>query len=374
MVTRAERAARLHAALTARLAALRQAERGALLHFATIHREQLFRELGYSSIHAYGREALGFSERKLSAFVRLAAALEQLPATRQAVEAGVLPWTKARELVSVATPATEASWLAEAKASSRRELERKVCAARARPSPQRRAAVAQPDLALAPTPAETARSALEAAVPLRLSFALSAEQFGRWEALVERLRKAGRRESREELLLAALAALVDETGAAASVAPGEPAPTATQTSRPRGRVGASPIQVILRRCPDCGTIAQVTGRGERPADSALAARAACDGDELAPGGGLTRSLTPALRRRILARDEHRCQAPGCGATRFLEVHHLRPRSRGGGQEESNLATLCARCHQLLHERGGLPGLNIRTVEATTGAASARGSP
>ncbi|MBM4116869.1 HNH endonuclease [bacterium] len=369
MVTRAERAARLHAALTARLAALRQAERGALLHFATIHREQLFRELGYSSIHAYGREALGFSERKLSAFVRLSEALERLPATRRAVEAGVLPWTKARELVSVATPATETRWLAEAQASSRRALERKVCAARARPLPQRQRAAAQPDLALAPTPAETARSALEAAVPLRLSFALSAEQFGRWEALVERLRKAGRRESREELLLAALAALADEAADAAESA--EPAQPAT---RPRGRVAASPFQVILRRCPDCGAIAQVTGRGERPADSALAARAACDGDVLAPGGGLTRSLTPALRRRILARDGHRCQALGCGATRFLEVHHLVPRSHGGGQEEANLVTLCARCHQLLHERGGLPGLTIRTVEATLGAASARGSP
>jgi len=363
MSTRAERAARLHAALTARLAELRRAERGALLHFATIQREQLFRELGYASIYAYGRDGLGFSERKLSAFVRLASALEQLPATRRAVAEGALPWTKARELVAVATPATEARWLAEASSSSRRELERKVCAARARPLAQRQAEVGQPGLDLAPTPAEAARSELEAATPLRLTLSFTPEQFARWEATIEALRKAGRREAREELLLLALAALAEGTS--------EERPDA---SRPRGRVAGSPFQVILRRCPDCGASALVTQRGEQPLSPVTAERASCDADTLAPGGGLQRSITPALRRRILARDSHRCRAPGCGGTRFLEVHHLRPRSRGGGQEAANLVTLCARCHQLLHEHGGLPGLSVASATVAEGAISARASP
>ncbi len=388
MSERLQRAERLHAALTAELAELRRAERGALLHFASIHRDRLYRELGYASIHAYGREGLGFSERKLSAFVRLSEALDRLPATRKAVAAGALPWTKARELVAVATPATEQRWLAEASVSSRRELERKVCAARSRPGPRRRSAAAQPALALASTPAEAARSAQEAEAPLRLTLSFTPEQFGRWEALIEGLRKAGHRQPREELLLAALAALVEEAArpapaaaksAEAAKAPatanGAPDSASAPSTRPRGRVAASPFQVILRRCPDCGTSVQVTSRGERPVGPALAARAACDADELAPGGGLQRSVTPALRRRILARDGHRCGAPGCGATRFLEVHHLVPRSRGGGQEEANLVTLCARCHQLLHERGGLPGLALPLAEAVrSGANPARGSP
>jgi hypothetical protein len=368
MSTRAERAAWLHAALTARLAELRQAERSALLHFATIHREQLYRELGYASIHAYGREGLGFSERKLSAFVRLSEALEQLPATRAAVAAGALPWTKARELIAVATPATEDRWLAEAGSTSRRELERKVRAARARPAARRQAAAGQPALSLAPTPAETARAELEAATPLRLTLSFTAEQYARWEALIESLRKAGHSQPREELLLAALADLDPEGRAEAA------------GTRPRGRAAASPFQVILRRCPDCGTTMQVTSRGEQPLSRATAERAACDADELAPGGELQRSVTPALRRRILARDGHRCRVLGCGGTRFLEVHHLKPRAAGGGQEAANLVTLCARCHQLLHERGGLPGLSTPIPQtgapeaASAGAVSARGSP
>ena len=41
---------------------------------------------------------------------------------------------------------------------------------------------------------------------------------------------------------------------------------------------------------------------------------------------------------------------GCGQIRFLEVHHLVPRSEGGKNTMDNLVTLCSGCHRLLHER------------------------
>ena len=41
-------------------------------------------------------------------------------------DAGELPWTKAREIVSVATPETEAEWLEKARALSNRDLEKQV--------------------------------------------------------------------------------------------------------------------------------------------------------------------------------------------------------------------------------------------------------
>ena len=52
MSFRRRRAERLHQALTAELDTLRRAEQGALLHFASIVNESLYRELGYGSIHA----------------------------------------------------------------------------------------------------------------------------------------------------------------------------------------------------------------------------------------------------------------------------------------------------------------------------------
>ncbi|MCB9513003.1 MAG: HNH endonuclease [Candidatus Latescibacteria bacterium] len=85
-----------------------------------------------------------------------------------------------------------------------------------------------------------------------------------------------------------------------------------------------------------------------------------------PWGDPPRTLTPALRRKILARDGHRCQGPGCTSTRYLEVHHRKPRANGGTNDPSNLITLCSACHQLHHERG--------LARAVVAGASARGSP
>lgn len=45
----------------------------------------------------------------------------------------------------------------------------------------------------------------------------------------------------------------------------------------------------------------------------------------------------------------RCATPGCGSARFLEVHHVVPRSAGGANDVANLVTLCSRCHGFVHE-------------------------
>jgi 5-methylcytosine-specific restriction endonuclease McrA len=56
----------------------------------------------------------------------------------------------------------------------------------------------------------------------------------------------------------------------------------------------------------------------------------------------------ALRSQVLRRDHWKCQV--CGKMTNLEVHHMRFRSRGGDDSESNLITLCARCHNSVHSR------------------------
>jgi len=53
-----------------------------------------------------------------------------------------------------------------------------------------------------------------------------------------------------------------------------------------------------------------------------------------------------LREKILARDNWKCVK--CGSKKFLHVHHLIPRSKGGGDEPSNLVTFCEKCHSGIH--------------------------
>ncbi|HZM09844.1 MAG TPA: HNH endonuclease [Candidatus Limnocylindrales bacterium] len=53
-----------------------------------------------------------------------------------------------------------------------------------------------------------------------------------------------------------------------------------------------------------------------------------------------------LHRLVLERDGWRCQL--CGSMQHLQVHHLKFRSQAGSDEEPNLITLCAECHERTH--------------------------
>jgi hypothetical protein len=68
-----------------------------------------------------------------------------------------------------------------------------------------------------------------------------------------------------------------------------------------------------------------------------------------PGAGAPPPRGPDA---IYIRDGWRCAAPGCTSRRNLEDHHLRYRSRGGGDAPENRACLC-RFHHQCGEHGGL---------------------
>ncbi|RKZ15374.1 hypothetical protein DRQ50_07580 [bacterium] len=93
-----------------------------------------------------------------------------------------------------------------------------------------------------------------------------------------------------------------------------------------------------------------TDTGERELSQAETARLRCDAIICKPGERNKATIPPSTRREVLARDHHQCQFPSCGRTRFLEVHHIQARARGGTNHPDNLTTLCSACHRLRHER------------------------
>ena len=67
-------------------------------------------------------------------------------------------------------------------------------------------------------------------------------------------------------------------------------------------------------------------------------------------------LTAAEKHAVHLRDGGRCTHLGesgkrCGADRWVDVHHVRSVSRGGGNEPGNLTTLCSVHHDLVHQMG-----------------------
>jgi Domain of unknown function (DUF222)/HNH endonuclease len=67
-------------------------------------------------------------------------------------------------------------------------------------------------------------------------------------------------------------------------------------------------------------------------------------------GRKTRTIPPAMRRALQARDR-RCCFPGCENRRFLHAHHIRHWAHGGETRLDNLVLLCPRHHRFVHEAG-----------------------
>jgi hypothetical protein len=374
-------------ALRESLEEVRRAEKNAVLWFAEIVRRRLYRDLGFGSIHQYAATRLGFSKVRTAQFLRLAESLESLPRLRESLESGRTSWTKAREVARVATPRTEATWVQRAETCSRQDLEKRVATVKAK-AKRRRTARGQESLSL--EPASTRPAAPDPAddpteVPVTVTLRMSPVQAARYEALREKARKRGYRESEVDLVLAGLEDLVAGEGvpmtqteavsagrARAGGAPAETAecssaetqpnpeatdrePVASSLRRfPRGN--ASPYEIHVAVCPRCERGRVETTRGSRTLDLPQLRAAACDARVRGREGGNRSTIPPRVRRLVLDRDGHRCRATGCDATRFLEVHHRTPRSRGGSNRPDNLITLCSGCHRAthLHEPGDDP--------------------
>jgi hypothetical protein len=79
--------------------------------------------LGFARLGDYARERLGVSGRELQSLAQVVGRLAQLPALHAAFSDGRLSWAQVRLLVRVATPDTEAEWLALAVGGTTRALE-----------------------------------------------------------------------------------------------------------------------------------------------------------------------------------------------------------------------------------------------------------
>jgi 5-methylcytosine-specific restriction endonuclease McrA len=332
--------AKVHASLQRSLAVMDDAHQCAVLWFGEVMTRRLFRDLGHSSINQYAIQELGFSKSRTDDFIRLARQLDNLPAVREAVARGELGYTKARELVSVATPETQDTWLKVAK-GTRKELIREVKKAKraARVDP------GQGELLPSSPPVVAPRE-----LPVCFRMNLTPEQETRRAALVERLHKLGGVPTdRAELMLEALAALLET-----KELQGQKCPRGHLPSRP-------PVQIHVHEDAETGRMTVQTNAGERELSRAETERMRCDAAVCEHGGRNTTTIPPRVRREVLARDKHSCQAPGCGRTRFLEVHHIVSRQQGGSNQPDNLVTLCASCHRLWHEQGG--GSMVEVFEA-----------
>jgi hypothetical protein len=85
-------------------------------------------------------------------------------------------------------------------------------------------------------------------------------------------------------------------------------------------------------------------------DAALVPHLEDDTGQTLDVGRRTRSIPPAMRRALRAR-QPTCAFPSCSHRRFLDAHHVEHWLDGGETKLSNLVHLCRVHHRLVHEDG-----------------------
>ncbi len=293
--------ARLDATLR-ELAALRERWDSLLGHLALLVRMLgLWRDMQFVSFSHYCKERLGLSVRSVEQRIALERRLHALPMLRAALVEGRLDAERARLVASIADEESEAGWIARAEGTTAVAL-RRVVEDEEAAEPSRRAAAAQ------------VWAAAWARSPQGREAAAVAPPSG----------------SAAQVWAPASAAQV----CASAAAPGEPLVELRLGVPVRVAVLLAAALRAAQRAP------RQDGRvGWRSESECLTLVA---GHFLSAWAGLPRPRTTP-QRRALARDGHRCQAPGCSRA-AVHAHHILFRSHGGEHELPNLVSLCAAHH------------------------------
>ena len=293
-------------------------------------RSRVHAQLGYGSFSEYIARLFGYDAQSTREKLRVAAALEKLPALSRALSQGELTWSAVRELSRVATTATETEWLEAACGKTVRQVERQVAG---------RKAGARPG-----DPADPA------AERHTLRFDVSAETLATFREAMDKLRRetGPSLDDDDALLLMARCVLGGPTDE-----------------------GRASYQVLVSLCEQCGCGRQQGAGQELPVGPEILEMANCDAQRIRSshvGGDETQKpsdprnsrerpraaqdIPPAVRREVMRRDCGGCVVPGCTNRLFVDVHHLDLRSEGGDHDPDRLAVLCSAHHRAVH-RGKL---------------------
>jgi hypothetical protein len=256
---------------------------------------------------------MGYTPGVAAERVRVAEALDAMPALDGALASNELHYSAIREITRIATRKTERAWLAACRGKTMKEIVELLAEREPGDRPE---SPRKPDLRMKDKTMK---------LPPHV------------EAIVRQCRakleaEMGERVDEHEVIEAmGLAFLRGDSTASKS----------------------APVQIAISVCPACNVARQNGGGVAFAISPATFERAACDAQWLGNVDGhrarATQDVTPATRTFVRARDKDRCRVPGCRSARNIDVHHIVHREHGGSHEPENLVCLCSGHHTAHHE-------------------------
>ncbi len=328
-----------------------------LRRLAEIDRRRLFQRDGYLSVASWLATTHKVSWGAAREHVRTARALEQMPETRRALDAGELSMSAVRVLVMArdadpsAFQGSEAELVEAARIHSMGDLQRVAAYWRQR---------VEREHALQGEDKLCERRRLQASVSflgmVRVDGDLDPETGETLLTALGAVLDAESRSRRDDDVRTPAQRRADALGEICRQwLDGYDRPTVAG-ERPHVTVT---VGVEELRSPSAGT-SELDHSG--PVDTETARRLACDASvmrvvmagrsEPLDVGRRTPVVPPSIRRAVIVRDRH-CRFPGCDRPHtWCDAHHVVHWGEGGPTALPNLVLMCRRHHRMVHDRGG----------------------
>jgi 5-methylcytosine-specific restriction endonuclease McrA len=287
----------------------KQAEADLILVLQEIDASRVFAKMGFTSLFQYCVESLGLSENVTANFIAVARKAREVPVLQSAIQNGSLTVSKARKITPVLTLANQEEWVEKAQTLSSRKLEEEVARVAPREAVQ-----------------ERVRPICEDRFELRLGIS---------KALEEKLRRVQDLESQRTSHAASFESALD-AALEIYLERNDPIRRAERIlKKSEKRSVRSDAQTLPASEPSSQA---KTNRESGPAHRL----------ERVPG-----HVPQVVKHLVQKRDGGRCahedsNGRRCENRRWLDIHHIRPRSLGGLNKQENLTTLCSAHHKMEH--------------------------
>lgn len=307
-----------------------------LAEVARMDREEAWTFDGASSMAGWLVARYGLSHHTASEWVRVASAIEELPALRAAYGAGRISWDQLRTATRFATPEIDDDLAAEAPSLSVREMSR-----RARELTLQDVQAVHRDRHFrvrfdenmpamhfnGMMPATDGAELIKTLT--RLASQAPAQPGGTFEPFEARCLDA-------LLMLASQARGADADPDRATAIIHIPASVLTDDEGDAEFEGGTPLLSETARRLVCDARIQISVE---------------DHNGTVVGIGRASRTIPAWLARLVRQRDKGCRYPGCGRSRWIHIHHIVHWSLGGPTDLDNLISLCPFHHRLVHEDG-----------------------
>jgi HNH endonuclease len=319
-----------------------------------------YKEYGCSSAMHYATAILGMSRRGAGVCRRVARRLKDLPELTLAAEQGTIEWAKLREIVRKASPETELFWLKLAETHCYKKIQRLVSQTPVGALPgdvDEDSTTLTSELRCSLSDAAFAMlSRARRMYSLEKGEVVTSAQVVEWalasyissqpldSEVLEKVRQEANKDlqaerARNTPLVANAREIAEEMGLFTS---GDPESCEDEEPEPLAlALGAEPMPDTMPEPPKSSTHNE-PNRPARVTDLVTWQNTRLRYNPR------NRHTTKAQKKEILRRDGC-CQTPGCPNTVWVHLHHLKPYSKGGQTEPSNLICLCSGCHRNLHK-------------------------